>query len=68
MAKYRVAINFEEGISVEVEADNELDAEKKADTLAEYYGGTKYPKACNQNTLHRDYFTQDATLIPEWKK
>ena len=65
MAKYRVAINFEEGVSIEVDADNKQDAEQKAYTLVENYGGTDYPKKYNQDTLHSDYFTQDAKLIGE---
>jgi len=65
MAKYRVAINFEEGVSIEVDADNKQDAEQKAYTLVENYGGTDYPEKYNQDILHRDYFTQDAKLIGE---
>jgi len=63
MSKWKVGISFEEGMSIEIEADNELDALKKAYTLVEEYGGTEYPKEYKQDILHRDFFTQDAKLI-----
>ena len=65
MAKYKVAISFEEGVSVEVYAYDKQDAEKKAYALVEECGGTEYPKEYNQDILHRDYFTGDAELVGE---
>ncbi len=35
MAKWKVGINFEEGMSVEIDADNEVDALAKVYTLVE---------------------------------
>lgn len=65
MAKWKVGINFEEGMSVEIDADNEIDALAKVYTLVEDYGGTEYPKKYKQDILHRDFFTLDAKLIGE---
>ena len=65
MAKWKVAICLDEGVSVEVEAEDEVGALKKAYTIVEEHGGTEYPKEYKQDVLHRDFFTQDATLIGE---
>lgn len=63
--KYRVAICYEDGVTVDVMADNKQDAENKALMLVGEFGGTEYPKEYNANVVHRDYFTQDAELIGE---
>ena len=63
MNKYKVSICFEEGVNVYVDAKNADDAERKAYELAEYYGGSSYPKEYDPNCVHRDYFTQDATKV-----
>ena len=65
MKKYRVSICLEEGVVVEVNAESAEDAEQKAYALAEYWGGSSYPKEYKGNSVHRDYFTQDATEIEE---
>ena len=43
MKKYKVIINLEEGIGVEVDAESINDAENKARNVAAFYGGTSYP-------------------------
>jgi hypothetical protein len=65
MAKYKVAICYEEGVTVYVDAKNADDAEQKAYALAEDYAGSSYPQEYNHNCVHRDYFTQDATKVGE---
>lgn len=65
MAKYRVAICYEEGVTVYVDAKNADDAEKKAYAVAEEYAGLSFPEKYNHDCVHRDYFTQDATKIGE---
>ena len=63
MKKYQVMINYEESVAVQVNAKSSKDAETKALELAEYYGGSSYPKEYKGNSVHRDYFTQDAEEI-----
>ena len=63
MPKYKVAICLEEGVVVEVNAESAKDAEQKAYALAEYWGGSSYPKEYKDKCVHRDYFTQDAEEI-----
>lgn len=65
MPRYRVAICFEEGVVIEVDADNEADAEAKAHLVAELHAGSEYPSEYNADTVHRDYFTQDAEEIAD---
>ena len=60
---YRVAICLEEGVTIEVKATNEEEALKKAEEIADEYGGSSYPSKYNSNHVHRDYFTQDALEI-----
>ena len=63
MKTYRVAICFEEGVTVRVKAETVEDAERKAYELAEEFGGSVYPSKYDQECVHRDYFTQDAEEI-----
>ncbi len=53
--KYRVGITFDEGQTILVSASNEEEAEELALKLVEEYGGTDYPKMCEQDFLHRDW-------------
>ena len=59
MKTYKVSICLEEGVVVEVSAENAKDAEEKANELAANYGGSNYPTEYNHKCVHRDYFTQD---------
>ena len=63
MPRYRVAICFEEGVAIEVDADNEADAEAIALVLAELHAGSKYPPKYKPDRVHRNYFSQDAKEI-----
>ena len=63
MKTYRVSINFEEGVNVDVQANNAEEAEKKAIELAEFYAGSSYPKEYNSDSLRRDYFTSDVQEV-----
>ena len=63
MKTYRVAICFEEGVVVTVKANNEEEAESKADKLADDYGGTDYPTEYNPDCVHREWFTQNAEEV-----
>ena len=60
---YKVAICFEEGVVIEVKANSEEEAEKQAYKLADDCGGTEYPKEYNQDHVHREWFTQNATVV-----
>ena len=60
---YKVAICFEEGVTVEVKAKNAEEAEEKAYKLADYYGGADYPIECSPDRVHREWFTQNAEEI-----
>jgi capsular polysaccharide biosynthesis protein len=62
MKTFRVAICYEEGFTVQVKAEDEIDAEEIAHSLAEKYG-TDVPKEYLPDTVHRDYFTQDAEEV-----
>ena len=61
--KYKVIINLEEGVVVEVNAESAEDAEQKAYALAEYWGGSSYPKEYKANHIRREYFVEDAEEI-----
>ena len=63
MKTYKVAICFEEGVTVEVKAKNAEEAEEKAYKLADDYGGTDYPVEYNPDRVHRDWFTQDTQIL-----
>jgi len=63
MKKYKVIINLEEGVVVEVNAESAEDAEQKAYALAEYWGGSSYPKEYKANHIRREYFVEDAEEI-----
>ena len=63
MKTFRVTICLEEGVNVEVEAEDAEDAEQKAFDLAEEFGGSSYPKEYDHDCVHRDYWTQDAEEI-----
>ena len=62
---FRVGICLEEGVVVQVRAKNVEDAEKKAYELAEFYGGSEYPKEYKGEHVHRDYWSQDGEEIKE---
>ena len=62
MKIFRVAICYEEGFTIQVKAKDTEDAEQKAYELAENYGAD-VPKKYLPNTVHRDYFTQDAEEV-----
>ncbi len=59
---FRVAICYEEGFTVQVKAKDTKDAEQKAYALADEYG-TNVPTEYVPNTVHRDYFAQDAEEV-----
>jgi|DEB0MinimDraft_10_1074344.scaffolds.fasta_scaffold42542_2 hypothetical protein len=63
MPRYRVAICFEEAVVIEVDADSEDHAEELAHEIAEQHAGSEYPPEYNADTVHRDYFSQDAKEI-----
>ena len=63
MKKYKVIINLEEGVVVEVNAESAEDAEQKAYALEEYWGGSSYPKEYKANHIRREYFVEDAEEI-----
>ncbi len=65
MPKFRVAICYEEGVVVEVEANNIAEAEGVACQVAEQHAGSIYPSYYKPNTVHRDYFSQDAEEITD---
>lgn len=62
MPRYRVAICHEESIVVELSADDEHQAEELAYDLADEYG-TSIPPQFRPETVHREFFTQDAEEI-----
>jgi hypothetical protein len=62
MKTFKVAICYEEGFTVQVKAEDEINAEEIAYELAENYGAD-VPKEYLPNTVHRDYFTQDAEEV-----
>ena len=65
MPRYRVAICFEEGVVIEVDADNEAHAEGLACQIAEQHAGSEYPPHYNADTVHRGYHSQDAEEIAD---
>ena len=62
MKTFIVAICYEENFTVQVKAEDEIDAEEIAHSLAEKYG-TDVPKESLPDTVLRDYFTQDAEEV-----
>ena len=64
MPRYRVAICHEESVVVELSADDEYQAEELAYELADEYG-TSIPPQFRPETVHRDFFTQDAEEIED---
>ena len=64
MPGYRVAICHEESVVVELSADDEHQAEELAYELADEYG-TSIPPQFRPETVHRDFFTQDAEEIED---
>ena len=63
MKKYQVMINYEESVAVLVNAKSAKEAETKALELADYYGGSSYPKENKANQKHTEYFTDPAEEI-----
>ena len=63
MAKFRVAICFEEGVVIEVDANSVGEAEAKAEEIADYFAGSRYPEDYNPNRVHRSFYTQDGEEI-----
>ena len=64
MPRYRVAICHEESVVVELSADDEYQAEELAYELADEYG-TSIPPQFRPETVHSDFFTQDAEEIED---
>ena len=63
MPKFRVAVCYEEGVVIEVEAEGVAEAEGLACQIAEQHAGSDYPSYYKPETVHRDYFSQDATEV-----
>jgi hypothetical protein len=63
MSEYRVAIAYEEGISISVEATDIESAEKKALELVAEHAGAM-PDEFNPKTVHRDFFAVEVRSIP----
>ena len=63
MKTYRVAICLEEGVVIQIQAEDEKSALRKAEEIGNEFGGTNYPTKYKQNCVHRDVFTQDAEEI-----
>jgi hypothetical protein len=55
--KYRVAIAYEEGFVIEIEAKSKEEAEEKAVEMTEEYAEV------SSDTVHRDYFTVQSDLM-----
>lgn len=64
MPRYRVAICHEESVVIELSADHEDHAEELAYELADEYG-TDIPPQFRPETVHREFFTQDAMEIED---
>ena len=64
MPRYRVAICHEESVVIELSADDEHQAEELAYDLADEYG-TDVPPQYQPETVHRQFFTQDAKEIDD---
>ena len=64
MNRYRVAICHEESVVGELSADDEHQAEELAYELADEYG-TSIPPQFRPETVHREFFTQDAQEIDD---
>ena len=62
MSEYRVAIAYEEGISISVEATDIESAEKKALELVAEHAGAM-PDEFNPKTVHRDFFAVEVRSI-----
>jgi len=62
MPRYRVAICHEESVVIELSADDERHAQELAHDLADEYGAS-IPPQFRPETVHRDFFTQDAEEI-----
>ncbi len=63
MPKYRVAVCFEEAVVIDVEAQDADQAEEFACLVAGEHAGSEYPPHYNPDTVHRDFFSQDAKEI-----
>lgn len=64
MPRYRVAICHEESIVIDIDADDAGQAEELAYDLADEYG-TDVPPQYQPETVHREFFTQDAEEIDD---
>lgn len=56
MKTYKVAIAYEEGFSMEVQANSEAEAKAKALELVDEHAWVEI-KGMELDTVHRDYFT-----------
>ena len=65
MPRYRVAICHEESVVIELSADDEHHAQERAHELADEYGAS-IPPQFRPETVHREFFTQDAEKIPDF--
>ena len=62
MSEYQVAIAYEEGIRITVEATDIESAEKKALELVEEHG-SEVPREFDPKTVHRDFFAVEVRSI-----
>jgi len=56
MKTYKISIAYEEGFSMEVQANSEAEAEAKALELVDEHAGVEI-QGVELDTVHRDYFT-----------
>ena len=64
-SKYRVAIAYEEGFVIEIEAKSKKEAEEKAVEMTEEYAAVCFDNGAITATVHRDYFTVQADLMEQ---
>ena len=64
-SKYRVAIAYEEGFVIEIEAKSKEEAEEKDVEMTEEYAAVCFDNGAITDTVHRDYFTVQADLMEQ---
>ena len=64
MPRYRVAIYHEESVVIDIDAEDAGQAEQLAYDLADEYG-TDVPPQYQPETVHREFFAQDAEEIDD---
>ena len=62
MTKYRVAVHYDEGTVLTIEADSPEQAEEKAEQILVDHACVSYPSEYGGNVVHRDYMVVDCLI------